>query len=157
MDRDNKIDQNLWNKGYLSSRITNTSYIKISINHKRKYYDIMDNDQQIHQFHSSQISMALNWSSHSKAASIFKDFVMSVFSKPFKTICLLLCIYLIGQKFVGQNCRNFDLVSKILSVENFVQYFHTKVRQKSDKSVEVFAWCQKCSPTKYLFPRNFGR
>ena len=27
--------------------------------------------------------------------------------------------YLIGQKFVGQNCRNFDLVSKILSDEKF--------------------------------------
>ena len=45
--------------------------------------------------------------------------------------------YLIGQKFVGQNCRNFVLVSKILSVEHFVQYFHTKVRQKWNKIVEI--------------------
>ena len=28
-------------------------------------------------------------------------------------------VYLIGQKFVGQKCRNFSLVSKILSDETF--------------------------------------
>ena len=39
---------------------------------------------------------------------------------------------------------------KILSVENFVQYFDTKVRQKLDKIVEMSAWCRKLYPTKYL-------
>ena len=44
---------------------------------------------------------------------------------------------------------------KILSVENFVQYFNTKVRQKSDKSVEISAWCRKFCPTKYFVRRKF--
>ena len=43
----------------------------------------------------------------------------------------------------------------ILSVENFVQYFNTKVRQKSDKTVEISAWCRKFCPTKYFVRRKF--
>ena len=38
---------------------------------------------------------------------------------------------------------------KIFSVEIFFQYFNTKVRQKSDKSVEIWAWCRKFCPTKF--------
>ena len=37
----------------------------------------------------------------------------------FKNRVLIFATYLIGQKFVGQNCRNFDLVSKVLSDEKF--------------------------------------
>ena len=44
---------------------------------------------------------------------------------------------------------------KILSVENFVQRFNTKVRQKSDKIVEISAWCRKFCPTKYFVRRKF--
>ena len=44
---------------------------------------------------------------------------------------------------------------KILSVENFVPYFNTKVRQKSDKSVEISAWFRKFCTTKYFVSRNF--
>ena len=66
-------------------------------------------------------------------------------------------LYLIGQKFVGQNCRNFGLLSEILSVENFVQCFNTKVRQKLDKSVEISAWCRKFCPTKYFVHRKFSQ
>ena len=43
----------------------------------------------------------------------------------------------------------------ILSVENFVQYFNTKVRQKSDKTAEISAWCRKFCPTKYFVRRKF--
>ena len=43
----------------------------------------------------------------------------------------------------------------ILSVENFVQYFYTKVRQKADKTVEISAWCRKFCPTKYFVRRKF--
>ena len=41
--------------------------------------------------------------------------------------------YVIGRIFVGQNWRKFDLVTKILSDNNFLQYVSKKVRQKSDK------------------------
>ena len=44
---------------------------------------------------------------------------------------------------------------KILSVENFVQYFNAKVRQKSDKIVEISAWCRKFCQTKYFVWRKF--
>ena len=44
---------------------------------------------------------------------------------------------------------------KILSVENFVQYFNAKVSQKSDKSVEISAWRRKFCPTKYFVRRKF--
>ena len=44
---------------------------------------------------------------------------------------------------------------KILSVENFAQCFDTKVRQKSDISVEISAWCRKFCPTKYFVRRKF--
>ena len=44
---------------------------------------------------------------------------------------------------------------KILSIENFVQYFNAKVGQKSDKSVEILAWCRNFCPTKYFVRRNF--
>ena len=75
------------------------------------------------------------------------------------------CRYLIGQKFVGQKCfwlgvENFErrkilsvknfVRRKILSLENFDHYFNTKVRQKSDKIVEISAWCRKFCPTKYF-------
>ena len=43
--------------------------------------------------------------------------------------------YLIGQKFVGQNCRNFDLVSKILSDEKFSPTKILSVEILSDKVV----------------------
>ena len=46
---------------------------------------------------------------------------------------------------------------KILSVANLVQYFNTKVKQKSDKSVEISARCRKFCPTKYFVRRNFVR
>ena len=56
-------------------------------------------------------------------------------------------------------CQKFCR-TKILSVENFVQYFSTKVRQKSDKIVEILAWYRKLCPTKILgsviSPQNFG-
>ena len=54
-------------------------------------------------------------------------------------------IYLIGQRLVGQNWRNFDLVTKILSNENFcpnknfVQYSSTTVRLSSDKIDKILA------------------
>ena len=63
--------------------------------------------------------------------------------------------HIIGQKFVGQKCRNFGFVSKIFSDENFVQYFNTKVRQKSDKIVEIRALCRKVCPTKNFVRRIF--
>ena len=44
---------------------------------------------------------------------------------------------------------------KLLSVENFVHYFNTKVRRKSDKIVEITAWCRKFCPTKYFDRRKF--
>ena len=50
------------------------------------------------------------------------------------------------ENFVQQN---------ILSVENFVQYFNTRVRQKSDKTVEISAWCRKLCLTKYFVDENF--
>ena len=31
---------------------------------------------------------------------------------------------------------------KLLSVENFVRYFKIKLRQKSEKIVEIWAWCR---------------
>ena len=43
-------------------------------------------------------------------------------------------LYLIGQKFVGQNCRNFGLLSEIFSVENFVQCFNTKGKNRTKVS-----------------------
>ena len=42
----------------------------------------------------------------------------------------------------------------ILSVENFVQYFNTKVRQRSHKIVEILAWCRKFCPTKNFVRRK---
>ena len=50
--------------------------------------------------------------------------------------------------------KNFVL-RNILSVENFVQYFNTKVRQKSDKTVEISAWFRKFCPTKNFVRRKF--
>ena len=44
---------------------------------------------------------------------------------------------------------------KTLSVENFVQCFNTKVRQKSDKSVEISARCRKFCLTKHFVRRKF--
>ena len=38
---------------------------------------------------------------------------------------------------------------KILSVENFVQYFNTKIRQKLDKSVKISALCRKFCQTRF--------
>ena len=38
---------------------------------------------------------------------------------------------------------------KILSVENFVQCCNTNVKQKSDKILEISAWCRKFYPTKF--------
>ena len=43
---------------------------------------------------------------------------------------------------------------KILSVENFVRCFNTKVRQKSDESVEISAWCRNFFQTKYFVRRK---
>ena len=50
--------------------------------------------------------------------------------------------------------KNF-VRGKALSVENFVQYFNTKVRQKLAKNVEISAWCRKFCPTKYFVRRKF--
>ena len=43
----------------------------------------------------------------------------------------------------------------ILSVENFVQYFNTKLRHKLDKTVEISAWCRTFWSTKYFVRRKF--
>ena len=40
-------------------------------------------------------------------------------SKEFHIVQIYFIGYFIGQKFVGQNCRKFGLVSKILSIEKF--------------------------------------
>ena len=58
-------------------------------------------------------------------------------------------MYLIGRKFVGQNCRNFGLVSKNFVRRKFCPIFNTIVRQKSDKIVEISAWCHEFCPRKY--------
>ena len=49
--------------------------------------------------------------------------------------------YLIGQKFVGQNCRNFGLVSKILSDEKFCpsKILSNNSIQKSGKNRTKFS------------------
>ena len=44
---------------------------------------------------------------------------------------------------------------KILSVENFVQYFNSKVRQKSDKIVEISALCPKILSVEILFHKVY--
>ena len=44
---------------------------------------------------------------------------------------------------------------KILSVENFVQCFNTKVGQESDKIVEISAWCRKFVQQNILSYENF--
>ena len=69
-------------------------------------------------------------------------------------------VYLIRQKFVGNNCRNFGLVSKILSNERFCPskfcpIFQYKSEAKSDKIIEISAWCRKFYPTKDFVRRNF--
>ena len=50
--------------------------------------------------------------------------------------------YLIGQKIVGQKCRNFGLVSKILSDENFcpskIQYKCHTNDISSSKEIEIY-------------------
>ena len=47
-----------------------------------------------------------------------------------------------------QPCVENFVRGNILSVENFVQYINTNVRKKSDKTVEISAWCQKFCPSK---------
>ena len=52
-------------------------------------------------------------------------------------------LYLIGQKFVGQNCRNFDLVSKVLSNEKFCPIFQYKSQAKIGQKCRNFGWVSK--------------
>ena len=69
--------------------------------------------------------------------------------------------YLIGQKFVEQNCPKFQLDvenfvrRKILFVGSFVQYFKTKVRQKFDKIVEILAQCRNFVQQNILSNKTF--
>ena len=52
---------------------------------------------------------------------------------------------------IQKSGKNWTKLSKFrLGVENFVQYFNTKDRQKSDKAVEISAWCRNFCPTKLL-------
>ena len=81
------------------------------------------------------------------------------------------CRYLIGQKFVGQNCQNFVWVSKILSDEKFcpLKIVSNISIQKSGKNLtklskfrlsletlsdEMFC-LTKCCPTKFCLIRYF--
>ena len=58
--------------------------------------------------------------------------------------------YLIEQKFVEINCRNFGLVSN-----NFSSILIQKVRKRSDEIVKISAWCRKFCPTKF-FPIRYA-
>ena len=62
-------------------------------------------------------------------------------------------VYLIGQKFVGQNCRNFCLVSKILSDKKFCpsKILSNITLQKSGiNSIRVY----RTNPWRTLFSNN---
>ena len=67
--------------------------------------------------------------------------------------------YLIGQKFVGQNCRNFSLVSKILSDEKFcsskILIFQYKIQAKIKKqNCRNFGLVLKILTDKVIFNRE---
>ena len=70
------------------------------------------------------ITLVVLWFKKNKEMSIFKSkWLLRLYCFLNKYVSSLLyatkLVYLIGQKFFGQNCRNFGLVSKLLSDEKF--------------------------------------
>ena len=64
-------------------------------------------------------------------------------------ICNVLTLYCASLCITLSDIDSSDKIVEILArVENFVKYFNTKVRQKSEKIVEISAWCGKFCPTK---------